>query len=386
MDLATLWYLTIGTLLLGASMTVWERQALLQRGHELGLWATSYVLFAIGCIVAMNRTSFPGVSGWALTNLLMMAAYLTVLHGARRLDGSVRWRGSAVLLATLALLWVIGGRHPDLLWNHLTALPIAATCMATAWVLWRSRTAKHLRARPLASAVFLCHGLFYGFRGFVSPVLATLYGEAVLPVVAKVTMYESVLFSMAMPMALLALVKEEHQAQLLAASRSDFLTGLHNRQGFFEHGAKLLSAHGLSRPVTLLAFDLDHFKAINDRFGHEAGDDVLKRFARAAREIVGRESEVARLGGEEFVVLLPGIGRAAGCRIAEAIASRFTEAAAEDGRNISATVSIGVAESNAETSGLPALLAAADRALYRAKGLGRNRIEIAESLDMPAAA
>lgn len=386
MDLSTLWYLTIGTLALGAAMTWWERMAQPRRATELAFWTAGYLTLAFGCVLAMHRIELPGVSGWAATNLVIMAGYLLVLHGVRRLDGPVGALGSLSVMAMLSAIWIaFGAHHADLLWNHVTALPIAVTSGITAWVLWRSRAARPHRSRNLAIAISLCHALVYASRSLVTPVIASIYGDWILPIAAKVTMYEGVLYSVALPISLLALIREEYQAQLLATSQTDFLTGLYNRQGFFEQGGRFFEKAHRAGPVTLLAFDLDHFKAINDRYGHDAGDDVLRRFARVAREIAP-QGTVARLGGEEFVILLPGESGLSGYRIAEAVAARFADASGEDGRNIAATVSIGVAETGATSSNLVSLLAAADRALYRAKHLGRNRIERATTLAIADAA
>lgn len=379
-DLPTLWYLTIGTLLLSAAMTLWERQAHPRRARELGLWAGACLVFALGCVVAMSRQHFPGVTGAALTNLLMVSGYLLVLQGAAWLDGRPRLLRPALALAGLALVWAIAGTHfPAAFWNHVAALPIALASGLTAWTLLRSRTVRGLRSRPVAVAVSAGHGLFYLLRALVAPVLVAAYGEALLPVFAKVTMFEAVLYSVAMPMAFLALVREEAQGRLLAASRTDHLTGLPNRHGFFEDAGRILIAQAADRPVSLLAFDLDHFKAINDRHGHAAGDAVLRLFAEVARDMAGPDAVLVRLGGEEFAALLPGAGGGSARQVGERIAQRFAAAAARrDGLDIPATVSIGLAESRSGPGDLPLLLSAADRALYRAKALGRNRIEVAE--------
>ena len=388
MDLPTLWYLTVGTLVVATAMTLWERKAHGQRSRPLGIWAASYVVFAIGCLIAMRREAFPGVTGPALANIIMVLGYLMVLHGVRCLDGRVGIVWSAAVLIVLAAAWAIGGEaFPVFFWTHVASLPIALICGLTALALLRSRAVRDLRSRPIAVAVFVCHGLFYLLRGTVAPWLIAFYGEGLLPVLAKVTMYEAVLFTVAMPMAFMALIREEYQAQLLADSRTDFLTGLRNRQGFFEYGARALRDLAAQRPVSLLAFDLDHFKAINDRYGHDAGDAVLKLFATVSRDIAGADGVIGRLGGEEFAILLPGQDSMAASQIGEAVAKQFAERAARsDGLKMTATVSVGLAEAKSNAIELAALLSAADLALYKAKALGRNRIQIAPTKGVSEAA
>ena len=381
MDLATLWYLTTGTAVLAAIMTFWERKGHGQRGSELGLWASAYASFALGCVLALARKDLPGVSGFAISNLAMMLGYLLVLRGVLLLDG--RRLHVVVILALLVAIgtaWFAAGiTAAGLLWNHVSSVPIALVSGLTAFTLLRSRTVRSLRSRPIAVAVFASHSLFYAGRAFVVPVIAASHGENVLALVAEITMYEAVLFTFAMPMSLLALVREEDRASLLATARTDFLTALNNRQGFFELGPRHLSHAGKDAPHSLLAFDLDHFKAINDRHGHDAGDRVLKLFADIAREVAGTRAMCARLGGEEFAILLPQTRGAEAHAIGQNIARSFTETAARgDGLGIPATVSIGLAETSDREPDLAALLAAADRALYQAKTLGRNRIEIAK--------
>ncbi|MGO4319607.1 GGDEF domain-containing protein, partial [Agrobacterium sp. MCAB5] len=129
-------------------------------------------------------------------------------------------------------------------------------------------------------------------------------------------------------------------------------------------------------PVSLLAFDLDHFKAINDRHGHQTGDKVLQLFAETAREEAGPDALIVRLGGEEFAALLPRCDHSQALSRGLAIASRFAKAAARaEGLETHATVSIGLAAPDCHD--LAGMLASADGALYRAKALGRNRLETA---------
>jgi diguanylate cyclase (GGDEF)-like protein len=132
-----------------------------------------------------------------------------------------------------------------------------------------------------------------------------------------------------------------------------------------------------SQPVAVLLFDLDHFKSINDRFGHAVGDDALKVFARVATASLRATDVVGRLGGEEFAAILP--GNAAEATIAaERLRKAFQAAGIEiSSHQIGATVSIGVA-SAIPPADINALLVRADKALYRAKGNGRNRAEVAQ--------
>lgn len=200
-------------------------------------------------------------------------------------------------------------------------------------------------------------------------------------------MYEGVLYSVVLPMTLLRLVRDETHGRLLQESQTDYLTRLGNRRWFFEEGARVLSRAGTRERVVLLAFDLDRFKAINDRYGHQTGDAVLKTFADVARGEMGPDAVFARIGGEEFAALLAGRDSKRAWMIGERIAERFAKTTAHyiDGRGVRATVSIGLAQSDPQQgmqahnapAALVNLLSAADAALYGAKALGGNRLELA---------
>jgi diguanylate cyclase (GGDEF)-like protein len=157
----------------------------------------------------------------------------------------------------------------------------------------------------------------------------------------------------------------------------DPLTGMFNRRGFAEATSRMIEREAnAGRPATVLIFDLDHFKSINDRFGHPAGDEILKLFAAVVINTLRMSDLSGRIGGEEFAALLP-------CSLEEGViaAERVREAFANSGivvedAPVDTTVSIGVAGGPAGTE-LEILLAAADTALYTAKRGGRNRVEAA---------
>jgi diguanylate cyclase (GGDEF)-like protein len=163
------------------------------------------------------------------------------------------------------------------------------------------------------------------------------------------------------------------EALLAEAAMTDGLTGLLNRRAMLE---MLEQAAARLKPgdtgLSLIVADIDNFKRINDEFGHDAGDRVLTAVASRLREIGGDPQHVARWGGEEFLVLMPGVRMAAACQRAEAM-RRDVAQTHIDGGNLRVTLSLGVAELGAEED-LDACLRRCDQALYRAKDAGRNTV------------
>jgi diguanylate cyclase (GGDEF)-like protein len=169
--------------------------------------------------------------------------------------------------------------------------------------------------------------------------------------------------------------------QLAAEARTDALTGLLNRRGFDERAElELVRARREASSVALAAFDIDYFKRVNDEWGHETGDLVLARIGRLLA-VQGRDIDVvARFGGEEFIVVLPGCDAPA----AKTFAERVCAALAADARGDLPAVrmSVGVTAAIAPSCAND-LLQAADAALYRAKRAGRDRIEVLHAASSP---
>ena len=161
----------------------------------------------------------------------------------------------------------------------------------------------------------------------------------------------------------------------------DQLTGLLNRRGFQEHGAAAYSfARRTGRQVSVIMTDVDRFKEINDEFGHAAGDAALRHFAALLR--VGRRAEdiLARVGGEEFALVLPGANLERAMDIAESLCARLEKSPLEVENGILAmTASFGVATISVHDRGLSDIVIRADRALYRSKRAGRNRVDLESS-------
>ena len=177
------------------------------------------------------------------------------------------------------------------------------------------------------------------------------------------------------------------QSALQEQATRDGLTGLYNRRYLDETlEREIARAHRERYPLSLVMIDLDHFKVINDTYGHRAGDEMLRVLARLLQSDVRAEDVPCRYGGEEFLVLLPKMTPAAAGDRAERWRRAFAETAVSfDGRSLGATASIGVAGFPDHGATPDELTRRADEALYRAKREGRNRVVIADGPEESAA-
>ncbi|WP_053135278.1 diguanylate cyclase [Pseudomonas sp. MIACH] len=161
------------------------------------------------------------------------------------------------------------------------------------------------------------------------------------------------------------------------AAQTDELTGLMNRRAFFEHAQVLYAqCRHKQQPLCVLMMDMDHFKQINDTYGHQAGDQVLRQIGGVISASFRKADVYGRLGGEEFAVLLPNTSLEAARDIAEQLVKSISGLVAEPVKGLSA--SLGVAFTDAVDEDLHGLMNTADKALYRAKALGRNQVAVAE--------
>ena len=188
--------------------------------------------------------------------------------------------------------------------------------------------------------------------------------------------FESLVLSLALADRSLALRRDRDQARRLADI--DPLTGLFNRRAWSERLLRIEESMRLQRrPLSILFLDLDHFKALNDRFGHAAGDVALRELAVLMREELGNAAPIGRYGGEEFVVALAGADNAQATAAAQRIRQRLRDRSLKDPEAANPTVSIGVATRELDEE-LSVLLRRADEAMYRAKAAGRDRVVSAQ--------
>jgi len=387
LDISTLLVVTVyveamlGLLLLFA----WAQNTTI---HGVAWWGFGHLLRAASVSLFGMYGSAPDLMSIDLANALLFTSFAATWTGARLFDGRP---AEPVYLVAGAVLWLLICRLPSLsdsveLRVLFTSGIVTAYTWLTAFEFWRGR------GEPLVSrwpAIFLlfAHGALYLLRTPLIKILPWPREEGVAGSVwLTVLSFEALLLTISIAFVLLAMAKERIGLHHKTAAMIDPLTGLANRRSFFEEAALAGREGSALKPVTVLAMDLDHFKSINDRFGHALGDRVLGMFADVLRQCVRTSDLTGRLGGEEFVALLYDISPQRAVAVAERIRAAFAEVALDiDDHPVSATVSIGVVHSRGGTVDLAELVEQADAALYLAKEAGRNRVEVAalEAFVMP---
>jgi diguanylate cyclase (GGDEF)-like protein len=278
-------------------------------------------------------------------------------------------------------LWVAGCSVPTFAdWAAMrvvaSSLIVAVYTFLIAAELWRERRKPLIRRWP-AVFVPMLHGAIFLFPVALASLSLDLSGRVGKGWVAMFGI-EVLLYVVGAAFIVLMLAKDRAVRAYKAAAATDPLTGLFNRRGFFEAARAIMAENEATMaPVSVLAFDLDRFKAINDDFGHATGDAMLQLFATVVRKTMRGGDIIGRLGGEEFIALVSGT-LAEAAIAAERMRKAFAAATiGPEGQDIPATVSIGVACGSPKAS-IDMLIARADAALYRAKATGRNRVELAD--------
>ncbi|HZP75246.1 MAG TPA: GGDEF domain-containing protein [Pseudolabrys sp.] len=349
--------------------------------HGVAWWGFAHLCRAASVMLFGMYGSAPDLISIDLANALLFTAFAITWTGARVFDGRPV---EPVYLVTGAVIWLLVCRLPLVAESVnvralIASMIIAGYTWLAAWEFWRGR-AEALVSRLPAIFMLFAHGALFMLR---TPVIALLPfpGENRLSgsVWLTVLSFEALLFTISIAFILLAMAKERTELRHRTAAMVDPLTGLANRRSFLADGVALAKRHtSRPKPVAVLLIDLDHFKSINDRFGHAVGDRVLELFAETAKENLRASDVIGRIGGEEFAAILYDTGRDKALSVAERIRAAFAENALEvDSRPIGATVSIGLVHSDAIVLDVPGLLEQADQALYFAKERGRNRVEIA---------
>lgn len=376
LDISTLYLVaTLVAAMLGALLLFFWRQ---EKIPALGWWGAAYLVGALSIGVWALAGARLGSPVLLAVNVIGFAACGMVWTAARVFHGRApNWAGLFAGAVAWAITNVALGAGPMFLHTVIGAGIVVAYATATASELWSDRR-RSMQARWPTIIIPLLHGAVLMLPIMLGGLLSGP-DEAFTTSNTWVVIFaiELVLYAVGTVFIIFMMVNDRTVRAHKAAASIDPLTGLLNRRGFSEATARMIDREAKAgRPITVMIFDIDHFKSINDRFGHPAGDEVLKLFAAVMNANLRITDLIGRIGGEEFAAMLP-------CTMDETLvaADRVREAFQNcgievDDAPVATTVSIGVAGGPANTE-LDVLLASADTALYRAKRGGRNRVETA---------
>jgi diguanylate cyclase (GGDEF)-like protein len=301
-------------------------------------WGAANLLRALSIGLYGMYGALPDFLTITIADVILFSSYAVTWTGARVFHGRAARPGSLVTGATVWLLACQLAAFPpgSSLRGSLSAAIIVTFVWLTAFEFWRGRGERLLSRWP-AIFIFFANGAIFLLRNpWIGPLAAPandrLFSSAWLTVLST----EAMLASISTAFILLAMAKERAELRHKQAATIDPLTGVANRRAFFQDAARIVKA--AKRPVALLMIDLDHFKSINDQFGHAIGDKVLEIFAKTAEANLRGTDLVGRLGGEEFAVLLPNATEQGAWTVAERLRSAFASAAATvDGLPVGAT-------------------------------------------------
>jgi diguanylate cyclase (GGDEF)-like protein len=356
----------------GVLLFTWARE---RESPFVGWWGLALLTMSAGVLMTAGQATqhadflILGMATMVLSDALKWKAVKEFAHGRGRL----LW----ILLGPVGFLLAIHSGYLNSFDQRLGGLCtiLAVYNFAAAFALSRMSD-EDLSSRWPAVTLLIVIGL-----GYLSWLLAMPINEAQwvfasvwFPTVILLTL----LLRIALAFIVLSMAKERQELEQRVDALTDALTGLPNRRALFEVADALGQDRKLKGDaISVLIFDLDHFKQTNDRFGHALGDRVLKLFATTASAHLNGTSLIARLGGEEFAAILPGADPLEAVGAGEAVRHAFAKSAAfVDGLPVGATVSVGAASDVSIADDLNALFRRADVALYVAKRAGRNRIEL----------
>jgi diguanylate cyclase (GGDEF)-like protein len=345
-----------------------------------GWWSASLLLGSITSALYMWRGP-DSLASVGIGNAMLVTSFACCWQGARAFDRRTpQW----IPLLLPALLWLGICLMPE----FAASLPyriilssglIAALLAMSAYEFWRGRAERLPSCWPVI-VIFAVFALFFAARipmiGYAPFPFGSLPMEHGWLGVFNLAMFAHTIL---LSVLLVSLSKERLELDQRTKAQTDPLTGALNRRAFILRGERLLQRHAHEgAPLCLLFLDLDHFKSLNDRFGHSGGDDVLTSFVDLVNVCIRPTDFLFRIGGEEFCCLLPYTSTEQAHRVAERIRHQFEMTMVEVGGTlVKATASVGIASTDAFGYELDTLMRRADLAVYAAKRGGRNRVVVA---------
>jgi diguanylate cyclase (GGDEF)-like protein len=343
-------------------------------------WTAAKLVLGCAHLLGWLRPDLPYLAVTVAANSALILGSALEVAAYCIFFGFARWKRELFACTSLALLVVHGARFNHASANQLVVLMsiiLALFAGAMALLLLRPGAGHSLLRRLIGMNDFIfCVAMSVrAYTGIVDGRMAVFAPSTV----QSATYLAGYLLLIVNGFGFLLLCKEKDDQKLSLLATIDSLTGLVNRRAFFEQtdSARLLAAR-LRSPIALMMIDIDHFKRLNDRFGHATGDEALRVFADTARQALRERDILGRLGGEEFALVLPGTDLEGALLAAERLRTAVAGTAlptSDSQYNMTVSIGVVVIDPNEHIN---SALARADHALYAAKSGGRDRIELGE--------
>ena len=343
-------------------------------------WAGANLFALLSALNLLMRTGQPGLIEILTAQASQFLIAYLMLMGTRCFAGLKPWPLRYAIALTLIHVG-IAASSTLLVPNAALRITASSLIIGTLLVLCARTIARgpirEFPARYFFAAACGLHALFVFARVIVvnrSPELAVELTQSTT--VPPTMVLEALIFLVTTAISTLMLVNETVTTELRRLADIDHLTATFNRRSFLSLLNKAIgTAERTNAPLSVLVIDLDHFKEINDSYGHRIGDEALAHFATMASACLRNEDILGRIGGEEFAVFLPNAGMTDAHAIAERLRQHLlAEPLPAPNQSIPLTASIGVAQYHPQES-IESLLQRADKAMYQAKASGRNRVE-----------
>ena len=343
-----------------------------QRNQSYLYWSASCALFAVGIgasVIAHAEDGLQLVN--TLSCLLLFTASFGLYCGLNKFELSP---GSIKFYRRVQSIFVVAGFYAAMV-NVVASVGMALMFVMTEGLFYQ-RKSPYKRVYFVLRVLLLLHAFVLFLQGIVILVQTLAAQDSDTQYLFNIVLLSHLVLTVAtaLVLPLLHMMNQKHQWQKLA--NLDELTGLPTRRAFVQKAAKSLSADDKACH-SLLMVDIDHFKQVNDKFGHTFGDEVLNRVGKMLAEGLRQTDIVGRMGGEEFAILLPGVSTERAQGVADRLRQKVAALQFKQGtEQVNITVSIGIAVSHEVLYNWEHLYSQADQALYSAKREGRNLVYV----------
>jgi diguanylate cyclase (GGDEF)-like protein len=350
------------------------------REPSLLFWSAGFATITVGSTLALLRSNgFLLIGIWFANGLLVIAHFLFLLGVARFTQTRLSRGWSLIFIAWLALLFLPDGPTWSKVMFLANSLLVALATLRASFLLRPHGKSLSVGAVQLRY-VLLVHGVFYVAKALTAVIPGTLIDLAALRgEIIQISLVEGAMAIMLIALSMTGTERYRREQQIARLAARDPLTALYNRRALEVRAPRLLESVSPTRPGAVLLIDIDHFKPVNDLYGHPAGDRLLVALSEMIRSLLPSDALAARLGGDEFIILLNNASNERVISLGNALREQFQQTAAHTFATPEpVTLSIGASLFDQPPASLAALIELGDTALYASKRGGRDSLRLVD--------